>query len=59
MKQFDDIFRETEDRLVIRITLLKNAMPPDEDLVKIHSAINHFFQRIEEVVKDSIPESAS
>lgn len=55
----DDIFRETEDRLVIRITLLKNAMPPDEDLGKIHSAINHFFQRIEEVAKDSIPESTS
>jgi len=55
----DDIFRETEDRLVIRITLLKNALPSDEDLRKIHSAINHFSQRIDEVMKDSIPESAS
>lgn len=55
----DDIFRETEGRLVLRITLLKDALPSDEGLGKIHSAINHFFRRIEELAKDSMPESAS
>ena len=55
----DDIFKETDDRLLIRITLLKNSLPLDVDLEKIQLAINHFFQRIEEISKESTPESTA
>lgn len=55
----DDIFKETDDRLLIRITLHKDALPSDEALGKIQSAIDQFFQRIEEISKESLPESTS
>ena len=55
----DDIFKETDDRLLIRITLLKDSLPLDVDLEKIQLAINHFFQRIEEISKESMPESTA
>lgn len=53
----DDILKETDDRLMIRITLFKDALPSDGGLEKIQSAINQFFQRIEEISKDTTPES--
>jgi len=55
----DDIFKETDERLVIRITLRKDALPSDEALGKIQSAIDQFFQRIEEISKESLPESTA
>ncbi|MEW6587404.1 MAG: ParB/RepB/Spo0J family partition protein, partial [Nitrospirota bacterium] len=54
----DDIFRETEDKLLIRVTLLKAALPSDGDLEKIRSAINRFFQRIEETSENSTREGS-
>lgn len=55
----DDIFKETDDRLLIRITLLKGSLPLDGGLEKIQLAINHFFQRIEDISKESTPESTA
>ncbi len=53
----DDIFKETDDRLLIRITLRKDTLPSDEGLEKIQSAISQFFQRIQEISKNAMPES--
>jgi ParB family chromosome partitioning protein len=53
----DDIFKETNDRLLIRITLRKDTLPSDEGLEKIQSAINQFFQRIQEISENAMPES--
>ncbi len=53
----DDIFKETDDRLLIRITLRKDALPSDEDMGKIQSAIDQFFQRIQDISKETMPES--
>ena len=55
----DDIFKETDDRLLIRITLRKDALPSDEALGKIQSAIDQFFQRIQDISKESLPESTA
>ena len=55
----DDIFKETDERLVIRITLRKDALPSDEALGKIQSAIDQFFQRIQDISKESLPESTA
>ena len=53
----DDIFKETDDRLLIRITLRKDALPSDEALGKIQSAIDQFFQRIQDISKETMRES--
>ena len=55
----DDIFKETDDRLLIRITLRKDALPSDEALGKIQSVIDQFFQRIQDISKESLPESTA
>ena len=55
----DDIFKETDDRLLIRITIRKDALPSDEALGKIQSAIDQFFQRIQDISKESLPESTA
>jgi ParB/RepB/Spo0J family partition protein len=58
MHSLDTIFKETDGRLLIRITLRKDALPSDEGLGKIHSAMNQLFQRIEELSKETMSESS-
>jgi len=55
----DNIFKETEDGLLIRITLRKDTLPSDEALGKIQSAMDQFFQRIQKISKGSMPESTA
>jgi ParB family chromosome partitioning protein len=53
----NDIFKETDDTLLIRISIRKDALPSDQGLEKMQSAINQFFQRIQEISKNAMPES--
>jgi ParB family chromosome partitioning protein len=53
----NDIFKETDDTLLIKISIRKDALPSDQGLEKIQSAINQFFQRIQEISKNAMPES--
>lgn len=55
----DDIFKETDDRLLIRITIRKDALPSDEALGKIESSMDQFLQRIQEISKETMPESTA